>query len=336
MQRLLHGPLHLLQLQVQLLRCQRNGRGAGGGIAPVHRGIFNGQLVQLHFPRRCSMGAGGWRGLVGGIRLVLAGCFGCGLGLGLCAGLRLLWRLWFLWCLRQCHPVDLALGITAGKQFGLAPAQRLDMGARLQGLDIVQLGLERIKPQQRRVLAIIHGNLGQQQLAVDAHHRLGVLLKADLQVGVQRAGLGDHRRTGGHIAEIGGEVYVLPAQLHRRLAVVHKGCALRFGDELAVIEGKGQVRQHLDFALGSKVADKGHAQLQAGEFMAALHLFVIQLHPAVAQRHVVQRKLQRLGIGFGRRLGQLFQHVVDVEMAPAVLRQAHRGCIHLDGVKHGR
>ena len=198
---------------------------------------------------------------------------------------------------------------------GLDPAHRFERNLVLQRLNILELYLQRIKVQQRRALAVLHRDIAQGQLAADADHRLVFLLEADLQIRVQHARQRLHGNAGRHIAQIRGQIDVLPFELHRRLAGVGERRALARCVELAAVEIESQMRQHLDLALGGQIADERNAQLQVLELVLALHKLVIELDTAVAHCNVVERKAQGLGRLFVLRLGEPGNHIVDIELA---------------------
>ena len=127
---------------------------------------------------------------------------------------------------------------------------------------------------------------------------------------------------------------MIPLERHRRLAVVGKRRALALGIKLAAVEIKCQLRQHLDLALGFDIADERNAQLQILEFVFALHGFIIEFHPTIAQRNVVERKTHGLG-WFLVGLGELGNHIINIELAQRILGQTHHGRIHLNRIQHG-
>ena len=160
-QRLFHGPVHILDLHGQRCQRQRRWRAARGRITPVHHATF--QLKLLHMGRQ---------------RLCVLFFFRASVrGLGFLSNCSAL--------LRRCtqtQPVDKPLRIATGINLRLDPAHRLQRDLALQRPHIGQLQLQGFKLQQGRIVPILQLHSGQSQLAADTHHRLLFLLEADLQV----------------------------------------------------------------------------------------------------------------------------------------------------------
>ena len=129
---------------------------------------------------------------------------------------------------------------------------------------------------------------------------------------------------------------MIPLEGHRCLATICEWGAFSQGIEFAAIEIKRQMRLHLDFTLGSQVADKRNAQLQIFELMLLLHRLVIELNASITQSDVVERKAQRLGRLFILCLAKLGDHIVNIEPSHGMLSQSHYRPIQLYRIEHRR
>ncbi|KAF1033840.1 MAG: hypothetical protein GAK34_03539 [Delftia tsuruhatensis] len=206
----------------------------------------------------------------------------------------------------------------------------------MQGLHVLEHGRQALETQQGRLIAVKQLGTGQADLAGDPHHGLLGLLKGDVQIGIQHAGARLDGGIGGHITQVRRQVHALPAQIDGRLALVGERRALGTGFKAAAVECEGQVRQHLDLALGLQIADERQLQLQLIQHVLTLLDIVLQLHAAVAQRNVVQRKAQGLGRRRIAGLGQPGQHIIHIEVPQALLREAQHRRIDLDGIQDRR
>ena len=179
LQGFIHGPRGTLDLHRQRCHGQLRHCCPGTLIPPVHDPPFNIKLLQAKRQ--------GWRGFLSS-------------GIGRCLIQRLSRPLLHSFDFRfrsglttctcwhiQPQPVDNPLSIAAGMNFRLDPAHRLQCYLALQGLHIVELQLQRLKTQQRIPLSILQRHITQSQLATDAHHRLLLIFKTNLQVRIQHA-----------------------------------------------------------------------------------------------------------------------------------------------------
>jgi hypothetical protein len=218
--------------------------------------------------------------------------------------------------------VELAGRVARHRQLRIDQGDFAQVKHRFQRAHIGQRQLQRLEAQQ--VAATRVGHLGGVRLdgAGDLQAVRGALLEADLQVGVQAAGLQAHRQAAGDVAEVRHEVQALELHVGVGLAAVGKRRGESGRVELAAVEHEGQLGLGVDVALGGEVAQERHLEHEVAQLVLALDGLVVEVDRAAVDRDVVDGKARGLGVGVGRRAGgQLGQDVVDVVLAVGLVRE---------------